>query len=407
MPDHERADARLAKRLRLERDLVDPLGTLARRLEVEENVVRLRPERGGARRQVRPHPFEGLQRLCQPDELRQPFREHAADGRVVTVPVLARVDPLLGRCPAPDAERSRAWERLLDQVSLHALHRFEVVGLRVLGVDLERDARPIAQEQPETRADADFEGEAVDCLRAQLAHLRPDLAWIAGAEDRSLDLRVGPEPFRDEIRQLRASIIRGHDRRLRRLRGRPQDLGLGGEPELQAHRLAVRGSGRRVRAQRLETTARRLLDASTLCAIATASPRNRPYVNTAYFAWSPEFDLYWLSEPAAQHSHNIRANGGAAIAVFDSTQSWGGSDRGLQLFGTASELAGRSARAAEELYARRFPDYDQPALPSYRFYRLAPRRMKLFDERVFGAAVFVIAAVHGGRLTWARTEVYR
>jgi uncharacterized protein YhbP (UPF0306 family) len=57
-----------------------------------------------------------------------------------------------------------------------------------------------------------------------------------------------------------------------------------------------------------------------LCAIATVSPGNRAHVNTAYFAWSREFELVWLSEPAARHSRNLRANSTAAIAVYDSSQ---------------------------------------------------------------------------------------
>ena len=78
--------------------------------------------------------------------------------------------------------------------------------------------------------------------------------------------------------------------------------------------------------------ARRLLDASSLCAIATVGPDGSAYVNTAYFAFSSELDLVWMSEPNAQHSRNIRERGTAAIAVYDSTQVWGRPDRGIQLF---------------------------------------------------------------------------
>ena len=85
---------------------------------------------------------------------------------------------------------------------------------------------------------------------------------------------------------------------------------------------------------------RRLLDESKLCAIATVSPGARAHVNTAYFAWSPTFDLVWLSAPEARHSRNIRADPSAAVAVYRSTQTWGGSDHGIQLFGRARELRG-------------------------------------------------------------------
>ena len=157
---------------------------------------------------------------------------------------------------------------------------------------------------------------------------------------------------------------------------------------------------------RLAVIAQRLLDASTLCAIATVSAGGRAHINTAYFAWGPAFDIVWLSAPDAGHSRNVRANGSAAVAVFRSTQRWGGSDRGIQLFGKARELRGRAALDAERLYARRFRAYEGD-LSAFRFYRLATRRMKLFDERVLGGGTFVTVSVQrGGRVKWEKTESF-
>jgi uncharacterized protein YhbP (UPF0306 family) len=152
--------------------------------------------------------------------------------------------------------------------------------------------------------------------------------------------------------------------------------------------------------------ARRLLDASTLCAIATVSPAGRAHINTAYFAWGPEFEVVWWSAPEARHSRNIRTKGSVAIAAFRSTQTWGGLDRGIQLFGRARELRGRAALGAERLYAARFRSYEG-GNDAYRFYRLRTSRMKLFDERVLGGATFVTVAVgRGGRVRWEKTESY-
>jgi uncharacterized protein YhbP (UPF0306 family) len=171
--------------------------------------------------------------------------------------------------------------------------------------------------------------------------------------------------------------------------------------------MPVARSSRRISSPRLASAARRLLNAAKLCAIATVSPGGRAHVNTAYFAWSPTFDLVWLSAPQARHSRNLRRNSAAAVAVYDSRQSWGGRDRGIQLFGSARELGGAAARAAEQLYARRFHAYAAADLGAYRFYQLRPRHVKLFDERAFGGGVFVTAVLRtGARITWARTEVY-
>jgi uncharacterized protein YhbP (UPF0306 family) len=169
----------------------------------------------------------------------------------------------------------------------------------------------------------------------------------------------------------------------------------------------IEQSQRRIGSTRIAALARKLLDASTLCAIATVDLRGRPHVNTAYFAWSSELDVVWLSAPDAQHSKNVAANPRAAIAVFDSAQTWGGADRGIQLFGTARMLEGRGAADAEAVYAARFRKYSVRDLSAYRFYRLRPRRLKLFDESELGGGVFVRAAVRRGSVSWERTEVYR
>jgi uncharacterized protein YhbP (UPF0306 family) len=159
-------------------------------------------------------------------------------------------------------------------------------------------------------------------------------------------------------------------------------------------------------ASRLAAIARRLLEASTLCAIATVSPGGRAHINTAYFAWGPDFEVVWLSAPEARHSRNVRANPSVAIAVFRSTQRWGGTDKGIQLFGSARELRGRSALEAERLYTKRFKAYEDDTT-AYRFYRLRTSRMKLFDEHVLGGGTFVTVKVgQKGRVRWEKTESY-
>jgi uncharacterized protein len=159
-------------------------------------------------------------------------------------------------------------------------------------------------------------------------------------------------------------------------------------------------------AKRIAATARRLLEASALCAIATVSTDGRAHVNTAYFAWNQEFELVWLSHPQAGHSRNVRANGSVAVAVYDSTQTWGRPDRGIQLFGSAHEREADGGDA-EGIYAARFPEYVADDFRSYRFYLFQPMRLKVFDEPALGPGVFVTAKVGSrGRLAWEQTEIY-
>jgi uncharacterized protein YhbP (UPF0306 family) len=166
----------------------------------------------------------------------------------------------------------------------------------------------------------------------------------------------------------------------------------------------IQRSRRPIAEKRMTEAAHRLLEASKLCAIATVTPRNDAHVNTAYFAWTPEWRLLWLSDPGATHSRNIRTNGSAAVAVYDSNQSWGKADSGIQLHGSVRQLAGSEASDAEQIYARRFPV--EPS--AYRFFEFRARRLKLFDEAALGPGTFVTAAVgRGGRLRWQRTEIYK
>ena len=171
--------------------------------------------------------------------------------------------------------------------------------------------------------------------------------------------------------------------------------------------MTIKRSSRPIPAARIRRVARQLLEASPLCAIATVSSGRRAYVNTAYFAWARDFRLVWISEPRASHSRHLRSNSSAAVAVYDSGQSWGNPDRGIQLFGSAGELAGEAAHDAARIYAKRFPDYREDEFGAYRCYELRPRGIKLFDESELGAGVFVTARVdRDGKLAWERTEIY-
>jgi uncharacterized protein YhbP (UPF0306 family) len=168
--------------------------------------------------------------------------------------------------------------------------------------------------------------------------------------------------------------------------------------------VAVERSSRRISSRRLRDLLENLLEASTLCAIATAS-RSRPYVNTAYFAWTPDFRLVWLSDPEAAHSRNLRTQRAVAIAVYDSRQRWGRPDRGVQLFGSAREARGRVAERAIATYEARFRRFSAAEFEAYRLYEFRPRRVKLFHEPELGGGVFVTARLGSdGGLTWERTE---
>src|SRR2546422_5394694 len=134
------------------------------------------------------------------------------------------------------------------------------------------------------------------------------------------------------------------------------------------------------------------MNASPLCALATVWPGGRPHINHMYFAWTGRFEVVWISDPDSRHSRNLLANPSAAVTIYDSHQTWGEADRGIQLFGTAGAVTGRAAAQAQRPYAARFPSYD-PDAASYPFYRFRPREVKLFYERILGGGTLVTAKV--------------
>ena len=156
-------------------------------------------------------------------------------------------------------------------------------------------------------------------------------------------------------------------------------------------------SGHRVRKSLLRT-----LTANELCSIATVTGSGQAHICHLYFCWSSDLEVYFLSDPRSLHSRNLLTNRSMAISVYSSDQPWDRPGHGLQLWGRCGETKGAQAAKAEREYAKRFTGYaDYRAHASretenefrYRFYRFIPRRIKILDERTFGAGAFVTAAI--------------
>jgi len=158
---------------------------------------------------------------------------------------------------------------------------------------------------------------------------------------------------------------------------------------------------------RLQRSVSRLLAENLLCSIASVTTDSRAHINTAYFSYSPELEIYFLSHQKALHCQNILSNSSMAIAVFSSNQTWGSSDCGLQLFGICKQTTARQADKAAKLYSKRFAQYSawKASLASdslgqdYQFYRFVTAELKVFDEKELGAGTFVLVRVK--RQTWS------
>ena len=152
---------------------------------------------------------------------------------------------------------------------------------------------------------------------------------------------------------------------------------------------------------RLQRSVSRLVAENLLCSMASITVEGRAHINTAYFSYSPELEIYFLSHHKALHCQNILSNPSMAIAVFSANQAWGSSDCGLQLFGICKQATRRQVDKAAKLYSKRFAEYNawKAGLASdslgqdYRFYRFVTAELKVFDEKELGTGTFVLAKV--------------
>jgi len=141
---------------------------------------------------------------------------------------------------------------------------------------------------------------------------------------------------------------------------------------------------------RIRRSLDRILKQNVLCAVATVGTRGRAHVHICYFAASRDLELIFLSDPKSRHATNLRRRPSAAIAVFSPDQSWGGRDRGAQLFGDCAVVSPGGKERARRIYAARFPEVAMnPTVRELAFYRFVTRRVTVLDEREFGDAVLV------------------
>ena len=155
---------------------------------------------------------------------------------------------------------------------------------------------------------------------------------------------------------------------------------------------------------RLRKSAMRIFSDSKLCSIATVTRNKKAHINTAYFAFSNDLTLFFLSDPNSTHCQNLSSNPSTAVAIYNSSQHWKGPDRGIQLFGRCAQTEGVQTQEAERFYSKRFPKYlkwkktfstlGRRNTIRYQFYRFVRERLKILDEREFGYGVFLEVTVN-------------
>jgi len=154
--------------------------------------------------------------------------------------------------------------------------------------------------------------------------------------------------------------------------------------------------------QQLLSSVFNILTANELCAVSTVTADGQAHIHTAYFCYTRTLNLFFVSDTATIHAHNLLNNPSTAIAVYNSMQPWDKSHSGLQLFGSCHRANIQESLRALRVHAARFhayADYLKTLTPKerrfspYRFYSFIPSMIKLFNEDEYGDETFISAEV--------------
>ena len=84
-------------------------------------------------------------------------------------------------------------------------------------------------------------------------------------------------------------------------------------------------------------TARTIIDRNRYMVVATADPSGQPWPSPVYYAPRDYREYFWVSDPDAAHSRNLRERREVGIVMFDSRAKLG-TGQGVYILGVAQEL---------------------------------------------------------------------
>jgi Pyridoxamine 5'-phosphate oxidase len=98
--------------------------------------------------------------------------------------------------------------------------------------------------------------------------------------------------------------------------------------------------------------AREIIDRCLYMVVATSNPSGQPWASPVYFAHRDYRDFFWISEPAASHSVNLRDRREVGIVVFDSSVPIN-TGQGVYIGGVARELPAHETGDGIEIFSKR------------------------------------------------------
>jgi uncharacterized protein YhbP (UPF0306 family) len=99
--------------------------------------------------------------------------------------------------------------------------------------------------------------------------------------------------------------------------------------------------------------ARKIVDKNLYMAVATADQSGQPWASPVFYAHSGYRDFFWVSEPDATHSRNLRERREVGGVIFDSKAKLGNNDQGVYVLGVARELPAHETTEGIQIYSQR------------------------------------------------------
>jgi uncharacterized protein YhbP (UPF0306 family) len=133
--------------------------------------------------------------------------------------------------------------------------------------------------------------------------------------------------------------------------------------------------------------AREIIDNSLYMVVGTADQSGQPWASPVYYAAEGYRDFFWVSQPDASHSENLRERREVGIVIFDSSVPIG-KGQGVYVLGVARELPAHETAEGIEIFSKRskghggaewsVEDVSPPA--RHRLYQATAEAIYVLDE---------------------------
>lgn len=130
-----------------------------------------------------------------------------------------------------------------------------------------------------------------------------------------------------------------------------------------------------------------IVDRSLYLVVGTADSSGQPWATPVYFAHRDYREYFWVSEPEAQHSRNLRDRREVGGVIFDSTTPIN-TGQGVYILGVGQELPAHECAEPIQIFSKRVVEHggdpwvleDVTGDARHRLYRATAEAVYVLDE---------------------------